>query len=141
MANIKSFFTAFALFIVFDFIWLGYVMKDYNMNQLAEIGRIENGVFSLHYPAAIATYFLMALAIPLFVLPKLTGNNSVSRSFFIGALMGLIIYGVFDLTNLAILKNYPLAFIAPDMAWGAFVYGLVTIITSKVAPLKQVSHT
>lgn len=137
MKNIKPFFIAFVLFIVFDFLWLGIVMKDFNMSQLAEIGRIENGVFSLHYPAALATYILMALAVPLFILPKLSKNDSLPMSFFTGALMGLIIYGVFDMTNLAILKNYPLAFVAPDMAWGAFVFGLVTVITSKLVSLNK----
>ena len=137
MANIKSFLIAFFLFIVFDYLWLGIVMKDFNMRQLAEIGRIENGVFSMHYPAALATYVLMALAVPLFVLPKLSKSDSVFKFFLTGALMGLIIYGVFDMTNLAILKNYPLAFIAPDMAWGAFVFGIVTVITSKFIKLKE----
>ena len=131
MASLKSFFTALILFIVFDFLWLGVVMKDFNMRQLAEIGRIENGVFQLNYAGAALTYLLMAMAVPLYVLPQVKKADSVLKVFFLGAILGLIIYGVFDLTNLAILKNYPLAFIPPDMAWGAFVFGLVTVITSK----------
>lgn len=132
MIKLKQFLSALGLFIVFDYVWLGIIMKNFNMQQLAEIGRIENGVFQLHYGAAAATYVLMALAIPFFVLPQIDRQTRLYKTFLIGALMGLIIYGVFDLTNLAILKNYPLNFIAPDMAWGAFVYGAVALITSKV---------
>ncbi len=132
MKMTKSFFTALVLFIIFDFLWLGFVMKDFNMAQLAEIGRIEEGVFQMNYSAAAFTYLLMAMAVSLYVLPQLKKDDSLIKVFFRGATLGLIIYGVFDLTNLAILKNYPVNFIAPDMAWGAFVFGLVTTITSKV---------
>jgi uncharacterized membrane protein len=132
MAKLRQFIVALVLFAVFDFLWLGFVMKDFNMRQLAEIGRIENGIFQMHYPAALATYFLMALAVPLYVLPKLTRQQSLLKVFFSGAILGLIIYGVFDMTNLAILKDYPLAFVAPDIAWGTFVFGLVSVLTLKL---------
>lgn len=131
MEKLKQFLLALILFIIFDFVWLGIVMKSFNMGQLAEIGRVENGVFQMNYGAAAVTYILMALALPFYILPQLKKQDSALKVFSCGALMGFIIYGVFDMTNLAILKNYPLAFVAPDMAWGAFVFGLVTLITAK----------
>jgi uncharacterized membrane protein len=131
MKQLKPYWLSLILFIVLDYIWLGFVMKDFNMRQLAEIGRIENGVYQLNYTAAIITYFFMAIAVPFFVLPRVKPQDSSARVFFTGALMGLIIYGVFDMTNLAILKNYPVAFVAPDMAWGAFVFGFIAVIVNK----------
>lgn len=106
-------------------------MKDFNLRHLAEIGRIENGVFQLNYAAAIPVYFLMGAAITFFVLPKLT-NDGLLTSALWGGLMGFIVYGVFDLTNLAILKNYSLLFAAADVAWGSFVFAISTIITKKI---------
>ena len=132
MNKLKQFFLSLILFIVFDFIWLGYVMKSFNMAQLAEIGRIENGVFDMQYPAAMIAYILMALALVFYVVPQPSKVDKTLKVFFMGALMGLIIFGVFDMTNLAILKNYPIAFILPDVLWGGFVFGLVTVITAKV---------
>lgn len=132
MAKLKTFLMALVLFCVLDFIWLGFVMKDFNMRHLAEIGRIENGVFQLNYVAAAATYLLMALAIPIYVMPLLKKEDSKLKIFFAGALLGLVVYGVFDMTNLAILKNYPLAFVAADIAWGVFAFGVVTLTTFKV---------
>lgn len=73
-----------------DFLWLGFVMKDFNMHQLAEIARIENGIFQMYYPAASATYFLMALAVTLYVLPKVTRQASLLKVFSSGAILGLI---------------------------------------------------
>jgi uncharacterized membrane protein len=132
MKKIKQFLAALVLFVIFDFIWLGLVMKSFNMRQLAEIGRFDNGEFQMQYAAASVTYILMALALPIFVLPKINVKDSFLKVFATGALMGLIIYGVFDTTNFAILKNYPLAFVGPDIVWGAFVYGLVTVIGAKL---------
>lgn len=132
MKRIKQFFVALILFVIFDFIWLGFVMKDFNMRQLAEIGRIENGVYQLDYVGATVAYVLMALAIVFYVLPLSSQQSSFKKSFQDGALLGLIIYGVFDMTNLAILKNYPVAFVIPDMLWGSFVFGLVAVVASKI---------
>lgn len=131
MAKLKPGVIAFFLFIVFDFLWLGFVMKDFNLRQLAEIGRIENGDFNIQYAAAVGAYFFMALAVAFFVLPQLSVRSGFLSIFMRGALMGLVLYGVYDMTNLAILKSYPLAFVAADMAWGTFLYGLVTYISSR----------
>jgi uncharacterized membrane protein len=129
----KNFLIAFFSFVVLDFIWLGLVMKNFNMKMLSEIGRFKNGQFDLLFLPALATYLLMAVAIVVFVVPKISGAES---SFFdvvlYGGLMGLVVYGVFDLTNLAILKNYPVLFVVMDMSWGLFVFIAVSAIVKIV---------
>ena len=129
---LKPFFISFVSFIVLDFIWLGFVMKDFNLRQLAEIGRIENGTFQILYVPALLTYILMALAVTFFVLPKAAETDPWWQLGLWGALLGLIVYGVFDLTNLAILKNYPVPFIIADMAWGTAVFAIVSVLTRKL---------
>ena len=125
----KSFAVAFVSFIVLDFLWLGFVVKDFNLAQLSSIGRIENGDFRINYPAAAMAYVFMALAVAFFVRPHDTG--SYVRTFLRGAFLGLIAYGIYDMTNLAILRDYPFAFVAADMAWGTFVFGVVSVITKR----------
>lgn len=127
----KAFFASYAAFVVLDFLWLGFVVKEFNLRQLAALGRIENGEFRVLYPAAAVVYILMSLAVVLFVLPRFDETSALWYKFVLGATMGLIVYGVFDFTNLAILKDYPLPFIAADMAWGCFVFGAVTLIADK----------
>jgi uncharacterized membrane protein len=130
---LKSFFVALIAFTVLDFAWLGFVVKDFNMRQLADIGRIESGEFKILYIPAGLTYLLMAIAVSFFVLPRIDATATWWQTFLLGALMGLIVYGVFDLTNLAILKNYPLPFVFADIAWGCFIFGAVTLIASSIA--------
>lgn len=132
MEFFKNFSVALISFLILDFVWLGFIVKDFNLRQLANIGRIENGQFDLAYFPAFLIYVLMALAVVIFVLPKVAGEASVVWPFLWGALLGLIVYGVYDLTNLAILKNYPLHFALLDIAWGTVVFGVVTVITVKI---------
>lgn len=132
MLELRQFGISLIAFVVLDLIWLGGVVKDFNLRQLREIGRIENGAFSVLYAPAAVVYLLMALAVTFFVLPRVAVGATSGAVFATGAVMGLIVYGVFDLTNLAILRNYPFTFALADMAWGAFVFGAVTLIAAKL---------
>ena len=42
-----------------------------------------------------------------------------------GALLGLVAYATYDLTNLATLKGWPIAMSAVDIAWGAALTAVV----------------
>lgn len=41
-----------------------------------------------------------------------------------GAILGLAAYGTYDITNLATLRNWPLAMSLVDMAWGTLLTAL-----------------
>jgi len=125
MAFLKSFGVSLVAFTVLDFLWFKFIVKDFNLKELGNIGRIKDGEFDILLKPAIATYILMALAIAVFVVPGTSENEPWWQTYLRGALMGLVIYGIYDLTNLAILKNYPSRFVIVDMAWGIFVFGAV----------------
>ena len=131
---IKAFGIAILSFLVLDSIWFKFVVKDFNLKHLAEIGRIANGEFQILYGPAIVVYLLMALAVVFFALPKVAGASFLG-TFLWGAFLGLIVYGVFDMTNMAVLKKYSLSFALVDMAWGAFAFGTVTLVTKFLSEL------
>lgn len=111
---------------VLDFVWLGLIVKDFNLRQLAPIGRIENGKFDILVWPVIVVYLIMAISLVLFSIPKSASASSNLEAWLWGAALGFSVYGVYDLTNLAILKNYPLTFALVDVAWGTFLYGTVS---------------
>lgn len=127
--HLKSFLLAVTSFALLDYLWLGFVMKDFNTRQMSQLGRMKDGQWDVWLAPAIATYVLMALAMVVFVTPK---DRSFSESLMYGALMGFCIYGVFDGTNAAILRDYPIAFIFPDVAWGTAVFAITAGILHKV---------
>lgn len=118
---IKAFIASLIIFAILDFIWLGKIAIGFNTEQLQEIGRMENGELSVLKLPAVLVYLVMAMALTVFAAPHIQ-SDSLVISLIYGALLGFAAYGIFDLTNLAILKNYPLKFALVDMAWGTFQF-------------------
>jgi uncharacterized membrane protein len=127
----KRFLTSAIAFLVLDLVWLGYVMKSFNAQQLQHIGRIVDGQFDIWLPPAVIVYILMAFLVAAFLIPSTSGMSALGTMGW-GCLMGLCVYGVFDMTNAAILKDYPMKFAVVDMAWGTFAFGAVGWIVRRV---------
>ena len=74
--------------------------------------------------AASAFYLIYTLGVCIFVIAPALTKQSFSDALIYGALFGLFCYMTYDLTNLAVIRNFPtkLAFI--DIAWGSFVTAL-----------------
>ncbi|MGE0632667.1 MAG: DUF2177 family protein [Pseudobdellovibrionaceae bacterium] len=128
MDTLKLFGVSLLSFAILDTIWLGALAKKIYIEKMAAIGRIENGQFHLEFTAVPFVYLLMSAAIVFFVLPRLQ-NTSITFSFFVGAFMGLIVYGVYDMTNMATLKDWSWSLSLIDMTWGCTIFGLVTLVT------------
>jgi uncharacterized membrane protein len=52
------------------------------------------------------------------MLPSPNPAASIATAFLHGAILGPAAYGTYDITNLATLRNWPLATSLDDMAWG-----------------------
>jgi uncharacterized membrane protein len=50
-----------------------------------------------------------------------------------GALFGVVTYATWDLTNLAVLKDFPASIVPIDMAWGAVLSATVSTLTTLIA--------
>jgi len=75
---------------------------------------------------ALLFYFLVPLGY-VFIVRKLA--TDVKSAFLYGMLLGVLMYGTFDLTNKAIFIDYPWPYTLADMTWGTMVVGLVSAIT------------
>ena len=135
MESLKLIGVSFITIIVLDYVWLGLIMNKFYVENLGTIARIQEGKIQPVYWAAAIVYVLLAVGIVYFVLPKVGPGTSFLNVFLAGALMGLIIYGVYDMTNYATLKDFPVNLAFADMAWGATVTGLATIAASLVRDL------
>lgn len=135
MNHLKLIGIAFIVILLLDFIWLGFVAKNFYLNQLSVLGRIENGQFKIVLWAGLVVYLLLAIGIVFFVLPQIPEQSSMIAATLTGSLMGLIIYGVYDMTNYATLKEFPLVLAFADMAWGSVVCGLSTLATKVIRDL------
>ena len=102
-------------FMVLDGIWLGLLMKNFYRDQMAPIARLADGGFAPNWPAAFVVYILLGAGIALFVIPQ---ASTVSSAAGYGALLGLVVYGVYDFTNYSTLRQWPFVLVLVDVAWG-----------------------
>lgn len=109
---------------IIDYIWLGQIMAGFYTDQLREIARISDGKINPVIWSGFVVYILLALGIVFFALPRVGVEDPIWMAFLWGAFLGLVVYGVYDFTNYAILEKYPLAVVFVDFAWGGFVSGL-----------------
>lgn len=105
-----------AVFLGLDYLWLSRVAIGFYRSQIGEIlsdrpNFTAAGVFYLFYVVGIV-YFA--------VLPGVQ-KGSLVTAIGSGALLGLVAYGTYDMTNLSTLKVWSLSLSLVDMAWGAFL--------------------
>ena len=59
------------------------------------------------------------------ILPGLEVDG-VTRGALLGGLLGLVAYSTFDLTAMAVFRDFPLRVALMDIAWGSFVTAFAT---------------
>lgn len=114
MTNIIAYVATLIVFLGIDFVWLSYVARNFYFERMSHLmaespNFTAAGLFYLFYVVGIV-YFA--------VLPALK-SGSMMTAIVSGALLGLVAYGTYDMTNYATLKNWSLTVSIVDMVWGA----------------------
>ncbi|MBY0385076.1 DUF2177 family protein [bacterium] len=117
---IKIILTSFTM-ILLDSIWLGFVAQQFYLKELKHLIRGDGTAFDVNYAAAGGVYIVMVVGLMCFLEPYFS-QWSWRQTILKSALFGLVVYGVYDLTNLATLRDWPISITILDMAWGAFLY-------------------
>jgi len=119
LKNIAIYLSFFIALITIDLIWLLGIAKNLYRNEMGDLMASEPKLL-----AGLAFYLLYALGVCIFVIVPALSKQSWLYALQYGALFGFFCYMTYDLTNLAVIRNFPtqLAFI--DMAWGSVVTAL-----------------
>jgi uncharacterized membrane protein len=119
LKNIAIYLSFLIVLISIDLIWLLGVAKNLYRNEMGDLMASEPKLL-----AGLAFYLLYAVGVCIFVIVPALSKQSLIYALQYGALFGFFCYMTYDLTNLAVVRNFPtqLAFI--DMAWGSFVTAL-----------------
>jgi uncharacterized membrane protein len=116
-----------AVFFVIDMIWLGVVAKGFYRRHLGAMLSPK-----VNWAAAVLFYLLFIVGLLVFAIkPALVGGEPL-RALFLGALLGLISYATYDLSNLATLKDWPLVVTIVDLVWGTVLGGAVSFAAALI---------
>lgn len=124
---ILKFLAAIASYAILDFFWLGFVMKSFYIKTLGPLANLtaDKSSFLINKPAGAITYLIMALGIIIF--PAARAQTLLQAALY-GALYGLVIYGVYDFTNMATLRGWTWQLSTTDLFWGIIASAVTTCI-------------
>ena len=119
--------------LVLDYIWLAKLMQGFYIRELGSYARVRGTTIIPVYWAAAIVYLLLPLGIVLFALPRVDQANLVVSSLLWGGLFGLVVYGVYDMTNMSTLERWPVRMVWIDISWGCFLCGVTTLFAALVS--------
>jgi uncharacterized membrane protein len=121
---LKLYAVAVVTFFVIDLVWLGVVARSFYQNQMGHLMRAE-----VNWTAAIVFYLVFVVGIVVLAVWPAIERQSLGHAIALGALLGLVTYAAYDLTNLATLDGFPFRVVLVDMAWGTVLCGSVSAVT------------
>ncbi|MDF2379352.1 MAG: DUF2177 family protein [Candidatus Gracilibacteria bacterium] len=117
---IKLYLATVPVFFAIDILWIAYLAKDLYRNNI--------GYYMADKPnwtAALFFYLLFIIGILYFGVKPGIEQNNWQIAALNGGLFGFFTYATYDLTNLAVAKDWPLNVTLIDMAWGTLLCTLV----------------
>ena len=115
--------TFFTFIFIPIFLFLDIVFLSFQRNMFEkQIFAIQKEKINMNIPSAIACYFFLLFGLYYFILKD-------HRSPLEAMLLGLVIYGTYETTNYALLKNWKLKTVMIDTLWGGFLFYFTTYFT------------
>ena len=117
MFNLKLLIISAIIFIVMDSIYL-YLIKNYFATQ---VKIVQGSPMKLNIIATLICYVILIFGINYFIIRP---DRSVKDAF----LLGLLIYGVFETTNMALFTKWAWLTVIMDTLWGGILFAVTTSI-------------
>ncbi|MBK7093926.1 MAG: DUF2177 family protein [Saprospiraceae bacterium] len=125
---IKLYAIALSVFFAIDMLWLGLVARNFYRSQIGHLMKPD-----VNWAAAIIFYLIFIGGLVIFVIVPAVEKGSWTHAMLFGSLFGLVCYATYDLTNLAVAKDWPLLVTIVDLIWGTVLAATVSIITYMIA--------
>lgn len=109
--------------VAIDLIWLLGVAKNLYRDEMGSLMASEPKLL-----VGLSFYLLYALGASIFVILPAISKQSWLYAVQYGALFGFFCYMTYDLTNLAVIRDFPMRLAFIDIAWGSAVTALSTTI-------------
>lgn len=111
------------LFLLIDLLWLGVVAKNYYQSKLGHL------LGDVNWLAAIIFYLIFLAGLTFFATYPAVIQGKLINAVLYGAFFGFVTYVTYELTNLALLKDWPLSIVFVDIAWGTVLGAGVAGVT------------
>jgi uncharacterized membrane protein len=118
--NLKTILIVSFILLVLDSIYIS-IFSNHFKNQ---VYKVQKKPLQMNLPTTIACYILLIFGLYYFIIkPK----KSVTEAF----LLGLFVYGVYELTTISLLKDWEFKTVIIDTIWGGILFATTTHLTYK----------
>lgn len=108
-----------AAFTLLDAVWLSQMTPRFYRPALGDLLAARP-----NFAAAAVFYLLYVTGVLVLAVLPAVEKGSLARALALGAFVGLMAYGTYDLTNHATLKDWPVRLSVVDIAWGTLLTSL-----------------
>ncbi len=105
----------FLVMLAIDMLWLGVIAKPLYQEGIGHLMAAKPNLV-----AAGLFYVLFPIGLLFFAVSPNGVSPDWSRVLINAAVFGFFAYATYDLTNLAIMKNWPISLSLIDVTWGTF---------------------
>jgi uncharacterized membrane protein len=131
MSTLGSFFISLVIFLGIDLLWLGVIARPVYHHYMKHLLRD-----SPNWPVAFLFYAIFVLGLFIIAIYPALAKKDLNHALKMGIFYGFFTYMTYDLTNWAVLKEWPWQIVVVDIAWGTIlamtVAGLSTFILLKI---------
>ena len=101
------------IFLIIDVIWLSFATKSFYRPLIGNLLSDKPVMW-----AAALFYILYVFGMALVVIQPCIDATSLFKTVYTGFIFGLVAYGTYNLTNMAVLKGWSPTVTFVDMFWG-----------------------
>ena len=124
----KLYLLSFVSLIGLDAIWLTKVSPKLYKEQIGHLMAAKPNL-----AAAGLFYLIYIFGLVVFIVQPAVQKESIMYAATRGALFGLVAYATFDLTSLAVLKDWPIKITVIDLIWGSVLTASVCALATFLA--------
>ena len=101
------------IFLIIDVIWLSFATKSFYRPLIGNLLADKPVMW-----AAALFYILYVIGMAIVVIQPCMDSESIFKTVYTGFIFGLVAYGTYNLTNMAVLKGWSPTVTFVDMFWG-----------------------
>lgn len=137
MNNIYIFLVVLVIFLIIDIPMITKINGAMYQEQFLRINKIGLSLDSRTFISAGISYLLLAFGIYYFAVKDT--NIEMNQRLLRAALLGLVIYGIYNTTNLATIKEFGIKEAVVDTVWGTVLSIIITYTSVKIIQLTKIN--
>lgn len=120
---VPAYAATFTAMLVLDMLWLGVIAAPIYQSGIGHLMAEKPNI-----PVAALFYVIYTMGLMRFGVLSSPSQNDWRNAVFSGASFGFFTYATYDLTNLALLREWPVGMSLLDILWGTTVSGVSTAV-------------